>query len=134
MGREESRTYIQQYGYDHQSRVEPYQRLVFHEAILLHESLLHNPEEIVVQTGVDEADEDFRGAVPHAVDIDVSVSSSSQPKEEENLPRGKGGGAWDTRGLTYVWLTGGSRWAGIKMQNTATLIAVMTKAVPYLSF
>lgn len=49
-------THIQENGNEHQPGIERDQRRIFHETILIDKALLHDPQEVIVETGVDEAD------------------------------------------------------------------------------
>lgn len=61
---------------NHQSGVEVHQRRILHEAILLHQTLLYDPEEVPVQTGVHKTDQTLGGPIPVLVDINISVTQA----------------------------------------------------------
>jgi hypothetical protein len=62
-------------GDDHKLCVEPNQRGVFLQPILLHEPDLDSPEEVPVEGGVDGEDKDLGDLVPNVVDFDKCVAS-----------------------------------------------------------
>ena len=95
---------------------------------MLHQSLLNSPEEVVVESRIDEQDEDFGCPIPVLVDVDISGRWRSAEASYRFLDE-----VGQERSLTHVSFTGGFMWAGIQMQNTATLMAVMTPAVPHFS-
>jgi hypothetical protein len=63
-------TYIHADGNNHQLCVEAYERLVFCETDLINQSDLDNAQEVPVETGVDDEDEDLGDLVPDIVDVD----------------------------------------------------------------
>lgn len=52
-------THIQHNGDDHQPGIERNQRSIFHQTILIKQTLLNNSQEVIVETGIDETDDDL---------------------------------------------------------------------------
>lgn len=76
---------------DHQPGIKVYQRSVFHQAILLEQTLLDDTEEVPVQASVDEANQTLGGPVPVLVDGDKPVIRSRQlPCQGVSSPDGVG--------------------------------------------
>lgn len=71
-------TYIHSNGDDHELGVESDERLVLDQAMLLEKAVLHHFEEVPVEIGIDNENEDFRNTVPVLVDIDESVWIGSE--------------------------------------------------------
>ena len=79
--------------------------------MVVYESLLDSVEEEIVETCVNDEDDDLRSSIPVLVDLDEAVSVSQV--------RGVG------RGATHIGIGGGTRCAGIQMMNTAMLTIVL---------
>lgn len=52
-------THIEKDRNEHQPGVECDQRSIFHETILIKQTLLHDPQEVIVETGVDKTNDDL---------------------------------------------------------------------------
>ena len=66
-------TYVHENGDNHELGVETDERLVLLQVVLLDESLLDGSEEIPVQSGVDDEDDDLGDAIPDIIDLDPST-------------------------------------------------------------
>jgi hypothetical protein len=67
-------THVQHNRNEHQPRIERNQWGIFHQTILVKQTLLNNPEEVIVEAGVDETDDDLGYSVPVPVDLDVGIA------------------------------------------------------------
>ncbi len=79
--------------------------------MVVYESLLDSVEEEIVETRVNDEDDDLRCSIPVLVDLHEAVSVS-QVRE-------------GARGATHRGIGGGTRCAGIQMMNTAMLTIVL---------
>jgi len=66
-------TYVHEDGDNHELGVEADERLVLLQVVLLDKSLLDGSEEIPVQSGVDDKDDDLGNSIPDIVDLNPSA-------------------------------------------------------------
>jgi hypothetical protein len=67
-------TYVHADGNNHQLRIEAYERLVLCQTDLINKSDLDNAQEVPVETGVNDEDEDLGDLVPDIVDVDKDLA------------------------------------------------------------
>jgi hypothetical protein len=67
-------TYVHADGDNHQLCVEAYERLVLCETDLINKSDLDNAQEVPVEAGVDDEDEDLGDLIPDIVDVDKDLA------------------------------------------------------------
>jgi hypothetical protein len=66
-------TYVHENGDNHELGVKTDERFVLLQIMLLDESLLDSSEEIPVQSGVDNEDDDLGDSIPDVIDLDPSA-------------------------------------------------------------
>lgn len=69
-------TYVHEDGDNHELGVEADEGLILLQVVLLDESLLDGSEEIPVQSGVDDEDDDLGDSIPDIIDLDPSTQQS----------------------------------------------------------
>jgi hypothetical protein len=73
-GREnKEEAYIHGDGYHHELCIKADERFVLCESMVVYQPLVDDSEEEVVQSGINEEDEDLGGSVPVGVDLDEAI-------------------------------------------------------------